>query len=215
MESSLGWTIARVPFEVNKVWGGRGRVRVKGEINGFPFRTSLFPTREGVHFLLINRTMQAGSGASAGSTAAFRLEPDTEKRPVITPSELLKILKSERSLTRWYNALGEAMRRDIGRWILDVKSQEARTRRAEQIAERLMATMEAEIDLPPAIRTALARDPRAEEGWKLMSPSRRRFHLMGISGYRAPASQARRIAKAVQDAYQLGEKAAKKRDRLP
>lgn len=214
-KSSLNWVIVRMPFDVAKVWGSRGRLRVRGEINGFPFRTALFPTKEGVHFLLINRNMQAGSGARFGSTASFRVEPDTEKRPIVIPPDLQRYFDEERDLKRWYNKLNESARRDIGRWITDVKSKDAQARRAEQIAERMMATMEAELDLPPAIRTALTRDPRAMEGWKMMSETRRRGHLMGIFYYRQPAAQAKRLAKAVQEAFQVAEKAAKKKDQVP
>jgi hypothetical protein len=59
---NLGWVIAFVPFDVKKVWGMGGRPKVRGEINGFEFRTSLFPTREGRHFILVNKQMQGGAG---------------------------------------------------------------------------------------------------------------------------------------------------------
>ena len=200
----------RIPFDVAKLWGTRGQLRVKGGINGFPFRTSLFAKGDGTHYLLVNNRMQAGGKVRAGDTAKFRLEPDTEERTVSTPPELLRLLSGERSLLRWYDKLNYSTRHDIDHWIAEVKSPEARVRRAEQIAERLLSTMEAEKELPPAIRTALARDPRAQQGWELMSPARRRGHLMGIFYYREPASQARRIAKAVQDAFELAERTAKR-----
>ena len=50
LRSSLNWIIIRVPFDAAKLWGTRGQIKVKGEINGFVFRTSLFPTREGGTF---------------------------------------------------------------------------------------------------------------------------------------------------------------------
>src|SRR5713226_377385 len=53
MPSNLGWVIIRIPFGVPKVWGTRGMLKVKGEINGFAFRTSLFPTGRGYHYLLV------------------------------------------------------------------------------------------------------------------------------------------------------------------
>ncbi len=43
----LYWVIARVPFDLKKEWPGWKTRRVRGEINGFEFRTSLFPTAEG------------------------------------------------------------------------------------------------------------------------------------------------------------------------
>src|SRR5664280_2795065 len=39
----LRWIIARVPFDLAKAWPLRNGRRVRGEINGFAFRTSLFP----------------------------------------------------------------------------------------------------------------------------------------------------------------------------
>jgi uncharacterized protein YdeI (YjbR/CyaY-like superfamily) len=200
MPSRLNWVIVRVPFDISKVWETRAQLKVKGDINGFPFRTSLFAAGDGTHFLLVNKRMQAGGGVRAGAAAKIRLEPDTEERTVAIPPELLRMLSGERALLRWFHTLNYSTRHDIANWIADVKSPEARARRAAQIAERLLATMEAEKELPPAIRTAFARDPRAQEGWTRMSPSCRRAHLLAIFYYRDPAAQARRIARTVHDA---------------
>ena len=207
MASRLNWVIVRIPFDISKVWGARGQLKVKGDINGFPFRTSLFAAGDGSHILLVNKRMQAGGKAQVGATAKVRLEPDTEERTAAIPPELLSLLSEERALLRWYHTLNYSKRHEIDNWITEVKSPEARVRRATQLAERLMATMEAEKELPPAIRLAFAHDPRAQEGWKLMSPARRRDHLLGIFYYREPAAQARRIAKAVREAFERAEKA--------
>jgi uncharacterized protein YdeI (YjbR/CyaY-like superfamily) len=87
-----------------------------------------------------------------------------------------------------------------------VKSAEARTRRAEQIAECLLAAMEGERELPPVLQVAFAREPRAREGWASMSASRRRGHLLGIFYYRSPEARGRRVAKAVQEAVEFAER---------
>ncbi|MBV8906108.1 MAG: DUF1905 domain-containing protein [Acidobacteriia bacterium] len=203
---SLNWTIARIPFDVSKVWGARGHLRVKGEINGFVFSTSLFPDGSGRHVLLVNKVMQKGAKASLGTTARFRIEPDTVEPAISMPPELERALSEVRALHRWFDRLSFSNRNYISKWVAAVKSSDARERRAMQIAERLLATMEAEKELPPLIRTALARDPRAAEGWKLMSAARRRGHLLGIFYYRDPLSQSRRVGRAVKDAYEIAEK---------
>ena len=43
IDSPLKGVMARIPFDAGKALGKRGHVKVKGEINGFAFRTSLFP----------------------------------------------------------------------------------------------------------------------------------------------------------------------------
>src|SRR5215467_3536340 len=80
--NNLGWTIIRVPVDVPKVWGTRGRLRVSGEINGFRFRTSLFPTGRCSHTLLVNKEMQKGGNTQLSMKARFRLQPDTAPREI-------------------------------------------------------------------------------------------------------------------------------------
>lgn len=206
MPSNLGWVIVRIPLDVPKVWGTRGMLKVKGEINGFAFRTSLFPTGKGYHYLLVNKRMQAGANAVPGDTAQFRLEPDTEKRVATVPAELQRILNEERSFRRWFDQLNYSARKWIADWITQVKSPEARVRRAEQVAEQLLATMEAERELPPILKLAFARDPRAYTGWQRMSPSHRRGHLLAIFYYRTPDARDRRIAKMLDDALAFADR---------
>jgi uncharacterized protein YdeI (YjbR/CyaY-like superfamily) len=214
MRSRLNWIIIHIPFDAAKVWGMRGQIKVKGEVNGFAFRTSLFPTREGRHILLVNKRMQKGARAAEGSVAHFQMELDREERTVTIPEELKRILSGSssdaRSFRRWYDQLNHSTRNDIAKWIADPKSAEARVRRAEQIAERLLAVMEAERELPPILQVALARHPCAREGWDGMSASRRRQHLFGIFYYRTPDAQARRIGKMLEDAITLAEKMSSK-----
>jgi Domain of unknown function (DUF1905) len=79
LPSRLQWTIVYIGFDAGKVWGLRGQIKVKGEINGFPFRSSLFPTRQGRHFLLINKGMQRGAGLAEGKVARLAIELDREE----------------------------------------------------------------------------------------------------------------------------------------
>jgi uncharacterized protein YdeI (YjbR/CyaY-like superfamily) len=211
LRSRLNWIIIRIPFDAAQAWGLRGQIKVKGEINGFAFRTSLFPTREGWHFLLVNKRMQKGARAVEGSVARFQMELDSEERTVTIPDELKRILNEDRSLRRWYDGLNHSTRSDIAKWTTEPKSGEARIRRVEQIAERLLNVMEAEQELPPILQVAFARHPRAREGWDGMSASRRRGHLFGIFYYRTPDARAHRIDKMLDDANAVAEKLSNKK----
>ena len=206
MRGNLGWVIVWIPFSVYKTWGSRGNFRVRGEINGFVFRTSLFPTRKGVHFLLVNKKMQAGADVAAGSAAEFLLEPDTAKRVAVVPAELEQFLAEDKSFRRWYEALSYSFRKWFADQISNLKSPASRARRAEQIAEQLFSAMEAERELPPALKIAFANEPRALEGWSLMSPIQRRTQLIAVFHYCSPDARARRLAKVLETAAALAEK---------
>jgi uncharacterized protein YdeI (YjbR/CyaY-like superfamily) len=202
----LNWTIIRVPLDVAKIWGVRGQLRVKGEINGFPFRTSLFPTGKGTHVLMVNKQMQSGSKVVAGMKARFRVEPDTAKRVVALPPELARELGQSKRLQKFYESFNDSTRYEIARWVRLGKQAETRRRRAQQIGERMMETIEAEQMLPPLIERSLAQNPLARMGWQLMPPRQRRSHLIGIFGYRSPESRARRLAKAVEEMVQYAKR---------
>jgi Domain of unknown function (DUF1905)/Bacteriocin-protection, YdeI or OmpD-Associated len=196
-DRALGWTIARVPFDPAEAWQARIRLRVKGEVNGFSFRTSLFPdpANPGRFFVLVSRAMQVGAGVGLGGAAEFRLEADLEPREAELPNELAVLLEEEAGLREWYGELSESMRREIGRWIAGVKSDAARMRRSEQMAERLLATMEAEVELPPVIEVAFRSRPKARAGWARMTVTQRRRELLGVFYYQTVEARQRRVDK--------------------
>src|SRR3954468_4290184 len=108
--NSLNWVTIRIPFDSPKVWGIRGQLRVRGDINGFAFRTSLFPTGDGHHYMVVNKQMQKGGRAGPGDEAHFRMEPDPEKRTLPEVPELDKFLKSSKRLRKFYDALSPLAR---------------------------------------------------------------------------------------------------------
>jgi len=204
--NSLHWVVIRLPFDSVKYWGIRGPVRVKGEINGFAFRTSLFPTGDGHHYMVVNHQMQKGGRVQAGMEAQFRMELDPERRVRETPPELERVLRSSRRLQKFYQSLPPSMRNFIVDAIAGAKQPATRLRRAEQTAEHLMEVMEAEMELPPILKQAFARNPEAAEGWRRMPPSHRRSHLFGIFGQRNLDSRLRRIERAMEDMATYGAK---------
>jgi uncharacterized protein YdeI (YjbR/CyaY-like superfamily) len=209
----LRWVIARLPIDAAKIWGKRGQLRIKGEINGFAFSGTLFPTGSGTHFLIVNKKLLAGGKTAPGLKAKFRLQPDTAARPPVPPAnELLRELGQSKRLLKFFESLSPSRRNEIAKWIAQCKTSEARTRRAQQIAERLMETMEAERELPPLMQLAFRQNPRAAEQWERMSPSHRRAHLFRIFHYREPAARARQVAKAIDQMLGRKPEAGNKED---
>ncbi len=209
LRNGLGWVIARIPFDVKKAWPARNRLRVRGEIEGFAFRTSLFAeSRGGGHFLLVNKKMQAGARVRVGEKVRIKLEPDLEERPAVIPAELEKELKGDRKLRKWFDAMSPSMRREIGKWVDEAKGAATRQKRAEKMAERLMQAMEGEEVPPPVLRVAFQRQPRALEGWNALTPTQRRNHLLGIFYYETVEGRERRAAKAIEEALRAAGRAA-------
>ena len=207
LPGNLGWTIVRLPFDATKAWPERNRFRVKGTINGFAFRTSLFGLRDGGgQMLLVNKQMQREAHVSVGGKAEFILEPDLEERVPTIPLELATLLKQHRDLKKFYEQLNPSAKSDIAKWVSTPKRADSRTRRAEQLAERMMLAMEGERELPPILQLAFRRVPQAKVGWDAMTPVQRRGHLLGIFYYQSPEAREKRAAKAVDEALKLAKK---------
>lgn len=201
--SKLNWVIVRLPFDVAKTWKTRNRLHVKGTVNGFAFRTSLFGSAQDGHFVLVNRQMQKGAGAVVGGMVEIVIEPDLEERKTSIPTELAKFLKQHGALKKWYEQLSISARDNITRNINTPKSAEARLRRAEQMVERMMLAMEGERELPPILQMEFARHLRARAGWEAMTPVQRRGHLLGIFYYQSPESREKRARKAIDEALKI------------
>jgi uncharacterized protein YdeI (YjbR/CyaY-like superfamily) len=206
LEGGLGWVIVRLPFDIQATWKNMVRLRVKVRVGEEIFRTSLFAdTHRGGHFLLVNKKMQKAGNAKVGAVVDFIIAPDLEERSPAVPPELAKLLKTEKALAKWFTTLSESTRWEIAKWIEGVKSSEARQRRAEQMAERLMLTMESEKVLPPILEVAFRNAPAARKGWDAMTQTHRRGQLMAIFYYQSPEARQKRVNKVVEDALRIAE----------
>jgi uncharacterized protein YdeI (YjbR/CyaY-like superfamily) len=191
--NGLNWTIARLPFPAEKVWGVRGMLRVRVRVEEVEFPTSLFPVRSGGHFILVNKKIQKAAGIRLGDEATFTVTPDLAPREVKLSSELERALGQDRSLRKWFDRLSYSVRKWLADLVDAAKSAEARLKRADRIAEQVMEAMDAENELPPLLRLTFSRIPGAERAWKNMTDIQRRNNLLAVFYYRTPQSRIKRI----------------------
>ncbi len=211
LRTGMTWVVARIPFDVNKAWPERHGLRVRGEIEGFPFRTSLLAYGRGEGYcLVVNRKMRAAAKTAVGLRVRIRLEPDLEERPAVVLPEMAAALKGDRRLRKWFDALSYSVRKEIGAWVGEAKSAASRRQRAERMAERLLLTLEGETETPPVLQAAFLRQPQARVGWEAMTAVQRRNHLLGIYGYQSVESRERRAAQAVDHALRVAGKGAER-----
>lgn len=205
--TSLHWVIARIPVDLKKAWPGWGGRRVRGEINGFAFRTSLFPGPNGKGLtLLVNKRMQAGAKAGPGSVARIQLEPEMGRVVVAVPAELTAELKGSRELRHWFEKLSPSMQKGISYFVSQAKGAETRQKRAAAMAECLMLAMEGEETTPPILKVAFQRQPQAELGWNAMTRTQRRNHLFGIFYAQTVDGRNKRAGRAIEECMRVARR---------
>jgi hypothetical protein len=129
----------RIPFDVEKAFGSRARVSVKGMINGFAFRTSIFPGGDGTHHMMVNRAMQAGAKAGPRDTVRVTMEPETAPRAVQVPAALKKALAGDPAAGAAFAKLASSHQRAYAEWVAEAKQAETRARRIEKALAMLLA----------------------------------------------------------------------------
>jgi hypothetical protein len=120
------WSTVRIPFDVEKTFGSKARVAVKGTVNGAPYRGSAMPQGDGSHFLVVNKTLQKQAGAAPGDTLSITVEPDTEERT----EELQAALKKNPSARKAFEQMSYSHQREYADHVREAKKLETRQARA-------------------------------------------------------------------------------------
>jgi len=124
------------PFDVEKTFGTRARVPVRGTINGFPFRSSLMPMG-GCHRMVVNKTLRDGAGVRAGDTVAVEMERDEEARTVDPPALLKRELANSKAVRANWEKQSFTNQKEMARSITEVKQEETRARRFAKVMDVL------------------------------------------------------------------------------
>ena len=124
------------PFDVIEVFQRKGRVPVKGTINGFPFRSSLMNMGDG-HMMAVNAEMRAGANCKGGDIVDVIMELDEDERKVEIPASLKKIIASDARTKEAWDKLSFTHRKEWVRAIDDAKKPETREKRIAAMLEAL------------------------------------------------------------------------------
>jgi hypothetical protein len=128
-----------IPFDVEKTFGARGRVPVRGTLNGAPFRSSAFRMGGDCHFMVVNRQMREAAGVRGGETVPVLMERDTEPRTIDPPADFARALKGDKEARAVWDKLSYTHRREHVEHIEEAKKPETRARRIEKSIALLAA----------------------------------------------------------------------------
>lgn len=125
------------PVAASKKLPSRGRVSVRGTMNGFPFRISAFPTGDGTHQIAVNKTLQAGAKAAPGERVHVVIEADAGKPVVRVPADLKAAIAASAKARENFGRLSFSHRKGYVDWVTEAKKPETRERRVREAVKRL------------------------------------------------------------------------------
>lgn len=136
-DAAGAWTFALVPKPAAVRAGFRARMRVKGTIDGAPFRSSLIPRGGGEVFVVVNSELRELIGKSPGDTVRLELELDSARVEVPTPPALRRALARDSRAKATFHKFTPSQRLAYARWIAEAKQEATRDRRVALALERL------------------------------------------------------------------------------
>ena len=131
-------TAITIPFDVEKTYGTRARVPVRGTINRHPFRGTIFP-RGGKFIMVVNKELRAAANVKGGDTISFTLERDDEPRTVTPPADLARALQANSDAQAAWDKLSYTHKKEHARAVEEAKRPETRARRIEKAVAQLAA----------------------------------------------------------------------------
>jgi hypothetical protein len=133
------WIFLAVPVAVTKAFGSKARLPVVGTMNGFAFRSSIFPEGDGTHYLAVNKRIQTGAKALAGDTVNVVMELDRGERVVEVPPELKQAFDRDANAARAFAGMSYSCRKEYADWIAEAKRPETKEARVKKALEMLTA----------------------------------------------------------------------------
>ena len=139
MGPSGAWSCLEIPFNVEKEWGSRARVSVSGTINGFAFRSSIFPDGKGGHTMMVNKAMKEGGNAGAGDSVTVEMAPDAKPRTVAVPKDFKSALAGSAKARATFEGFSPSHKKAYVDWIMQAKREETRTSRISKAVAMIAA----------------------------------------------------------------------------
>lgn len=137
-KTGINWCVD-VPEKItNRLTAEKGKIKIKGTINGFDFTKTLMPVKNSAYRLFVNRAMMKGGETSVGQTARFKIEQNTNvsRMRYRKPKSLTTQLKSH-GVAQAFNNLTDSRKNDILKYLSYIKTTETRQKNVDKLIHQL------------------------------------------------------------------------------
>ena len=128
----------RIPFDVEKIYGTKGQVKVNATFDGHPYRGVMANMGMGCHLIGVGKDIRKAIGKSWGDTVKVTVEQDLEERVVDVPAELQSLFKKNQKAKSIFDLLSYTNRKEYALWISSAKKPETKKKRLAGIVSKLL-----------------------------------------------------------------------------
>ncbi|MBN2047047.1 MAG: DUF1905 domain-containing protein [Anaerolineaceae bacterium] len=138
-EGRGGGAYVEFPFDVEALFGTRGRVPVRAWFDGIPYQGSLVKMGIDCHIIGVRKDILATIGKTAGDSIQVQLVLDDQPRVVSVPDDLRALLDAEAEAKAFFEQLSYSKQNAFVQWIESAKKNETRQTRLETAINMLRA----------------------------------------------------------------------------
>jgi hypothetical protein len=128
-----------IPFDVEKVYGTKGQIKVKVTFDGHPYRGVIANMGTGCHIIGVRKDIRKAIGKEVGDIVNVTIEKDEAERIVEVPEDLKNLLSKNRQAREFYDSLSFTNRKEYALWISSAKKDETREKRLKDALTKLLA----------------------------------------------------------------------------
>ena len=128
-----------VPFNVQEVYSTKAHVKVRGTIDGHPYRGLIANMGEG-HCMVVRKEIREAIGKTVGDTVKVVMEIDTEPRIVTVPEDFQSALEDNPEAQENFDRFSYTHKKEYVEWIEGAKKAETRANRIQKAIERIAAS---------------------------------------------------------------------------
>lgn len=126
-----------VPADISRKLGSENAVPVMGTVDGVPLRSTLVPRGNGAYRLAIHGDIRKKLRVTTGAVVEVAIRRDEESREPELPPILALALRNSPKAQQKFRTMTTALRRQIVRYLVAVKSQATLERRVHKFVARL------------------------------------------------------------------------------
>ena len=126
-----------VPSDISKKLGIENAIPVMGTVEGVPLRSTLVPRGNGAYRLAIHGDIRKKLQVDTGAVVELAIRRDEESREPELPPVLVLALRNSPKAQQKFRTMTTALRRQIVRYLVSVKSQATLERRVQKFVARL------------------------------------------------------------------------------
>jgi hypothetical protein len=135
-----GWITIDIPFDVEKVFGKKGFIQVKGSIDNEPFsKLKILPIGNGRYHMAVSARIRKAINKFPGEMVSVIMETDAGEIVYTEPPDFLEALNSDPEAKKFYQTLRPASKKWFIQNINEAKQELTRINRIKKALERLKA----------------------------------------------------------------------------